>query len=238
MDGKDPMEGELEVETERKRTLTMKGLEYNKEIKSKARLRMIETLNTKTEELKGLLQHETSDKQTVKGVYSSWLNNYEQLLIAHEQYKKLLNETELHDDNSQFENITSDYAYVKHEAEQWFLKNCSVPETSEQLETKSHHSGSSRSSSRHSSISSNLSIAKMKENQRKAELLARASALKEQRKLEEAKLSLQMKEKEFEIKTELQVSDARTKVLEDLERSMVDDQLLEDNIKFTDHINK
>ena len=55
--------------------------------------------------------------------------------------------------------------------------------------------------------------------------MARQAALEDQRKLEQEKLNLRFKEEELKLKTELNVSDAKTKVLNDLEKSAVDDML-------------
>ncbi|VDI74707.1 Hypothetical predicted protein [Mytilus galloprovincialis] len=70
-------------------------------------------------------------------------------------------------------------------------------------------------------------MAKLKEEQRKAELLAREKSLDEKKFIEEEKLKLRFKEEALEIKTELQVTDAKTRVIEELERSMLEDQQLE-----------
>lgn len=66
---------------------------------------------------------------------------------------------------------------------------------------------------------SNYSVAKLEENQNKAELIARAAALQEKKLIEEAKLQLRIKEEELDIQTALKISDARTKIIEELERS-------------------
>ncbi|XP_014675467.1 PREDICTED: uncharacterized protein LOC106815516 [Priapulus caudatus] len=55
----------------------------------------------------------------------------------------------------------------------------------------------------------------MKEDQRRAELKARAAALQEQAKLEQAKLALRLKEEKLRIRTN--VSDARVRVIEEME---------------------
>lgn len=63
----------------------------------------------------------------------------------------------------------------------------------------------------------------------RSELLARANAnaLHEKQRLQEANLKLKMKEEKLELKTHIEVPDARTKILEDIEKSMVEDQQLE-----------
>lgn len=58
----------------------------------------------------------------------------------------------------------------------------------------------------------------MKEEQRKAELIARASALSPRIELEEDKLRLKLKEKELQIKTEIEITDTKPKIIEEFEK--------------------
>ena len=51
------------------------------------------------------------------------------------------------------------------------------------------------------------------------ELLARAEAIHEKKQIEEARLQLKIKEEELDIQTALKISDARTKIIEELERT-------------------
>lgn len=107
--------------------------------------------------------------------------------------------------------------------EQWFAKHSKQPTPSKMpSDVKSRLSSASKTSSQ-------ISLEKLKKSQRKAGLLAKALALDEQRKLEAAKLELKMKE-ELKIKTELQISDARSKLLEELEKSELRDQELENSL--------
>ena len=72
---------------------------------------------------------------------------------------------------------------------------------------------------------------KLKEQQRKAELIARASALSQRRELEEAKLRLKLKEEELEIKTEIEITDAKTKSIEELEKGVLQDIEIEESLQ-------
>lgn len=52
----------------------------------------------------------------------------------------------------------------------------------------------------------------------------------DKKELEEAKLQLRLQEEDLEIKTEMQVSEAKVKVIEALEKSMREDQELEESL--------
>ena len=81
-------------------------------------------------------------------------------------------------------------------------------------------------------MSSSLSIARVMEHQKTAELLARTLALRERGKLEEERLQfearkkeeelkLRHREEELELRTELQVSSAKAEILDELEKSEI-----------------
>ena len=87
------------------------------------------------------------------------------------------------------------------------------------LQKSSHYSKTHRSRSSHSSTSrhfrtSSLLSAKIKEQQRKVELLARSATLKQKQDLEMKKMQLQQEEEELSLKTEMTISDAKCQVLE------------------------
>ncbi|XP_045161949.2 uncharacterized protein LOC123526762 [Mercenaria mercenaria] len=95
--------------------------------------------------------------------------------------------------------------------------------------SKTSPGSTSSAVSRHSSVYSQLSIEKLKESQRKIELLTRAAALKERQKIEEEKLKLKIKEEELELSTEIKISDAKTKVMDELEKSIrMDENIFEE----------
>jgi hypothetical protein len=75
-----------------------------------------------------------------------------------------------------------------------------------------------------------LSSSKLRESTRKAEILERQAALEEEEKLAEEKLKLKFKEERLKLKTEIRVSDAKSKVIEDLEKSMLYDDEVEHDI--------
>jgi hypothetical protein len=87
-------------------------------------------------------------------------------------------------------------------------------------------SRSSRSSSMHSrsSASGSVRLAKAKEEQRIAELVAKQSTLEKRRDLEQKKLALKLQEEDLELETEIAIASARCKVLDDFQT--VEEQFL------------
>ena len=84
--------------------------------------------------------------------------------------------------------------------------------------SKTHRSRSSHSSTSHYSRTSSLLSAKIKEQQRKAELLARSATLKQKQELEMKKMQLQQQEEELSLKTEMTISDAKCQFLEQFDQ--------------------
>lgn len=204
----------------RKRTMTDKGLQYTKGLKEKERNRLLVNLDSHTEILEDLLG-ESSDILVAKQNYSEWLNSYEALLMAHDEYQRLLSSQEASLDHEHFEKVSFKYIRMKHTAEEWFLMYAKPlsPILQQDIDAKSHSSLSSKTSR----VSSHISIEKLKEGQRKVELIARQAALKEKQKIQEEKLRLNLKEEELDLATELKVSDAKTRILDELEKSMRQD---------------
>ncbi|CAG2235127.1 unnamed protein product [Mytilus edulis] len=223
---------DAEAVDSRERKMTEKGLLYNLELKQKERTKLLKSLNGVCDELEQLTS-ETKDTDAVKQVYTTWVSLYEQLLVSHEQFQKLLevdHDREL--DDARFQERNKNFIILNDNVQQWFISN-QVPKivvTTAQEDSMSRISRGSRRSRTSSSASSQLSTAKLKEEQRKAELIARANSLADKKELEEAKLQLRMREEELEIKTEMQVSEAKVKVIEALEKSMREDQELEESL--------
>lgn len=225
----------------RERKLTEKGLSYNLDLKQKERSRLMKVLTGLSNELERLMS-ESTQTATVKTIHSKWINIYEKLLETHDQYQNLIEDVnDKHVDNAWFQDKNSVFIAVNKTAMQWFAVNKanSIPSQGKHKDedVESHRSarshastGSRRSSAGSSHRSSHLSVAKLKEEQRKVELLARAEAIAEKKQLEEAKLKLKFQEEELEIKTELKVSDAKARVIEELERSIMEDNILESNL--------
>ncbi|XP_062567166.1 CAP-Gly domain-containing linker protein 1-like [Saccostrea cucullata] len=215
-------------EESRLQTLTKKGLEYQMDRKSKYRRACEGALVALSDNIQQLLITST-DANEVKELHKKWLKAYDELLYSHESFQDLLKQSSEDEekDDKEFQERNKRFQEVKDSVEQWFAKHARERTPSQvSFDAKSVKSRRSHSSK----ASSQISLEKLKEGQRKAELLAKASALDEQRKLEAAKLELKMKEEELKIKTELKISDARTRLLEELERSELHDQQLENSL--------
>ena len=114
---------------------------------------------------------------------------------------------------------------VNARVEEWFATQESKANvTEDNKSTKSSHSSKAhRSRSSHSSTSrysrtSSLLSAKIKEQQRKAELLARSATLKQKQELEMKEMQLQQQEEELSLKTEMTISDPKCQVLEQFDQ--------------------
>ena len=215
--------GELES---RPRVMTEKGLIYSLEQKLKVRQSCYRKLSNLSDDVNELLS-ENPDKEKVKNVYKKWMQNFEELIVLHKDYQKLLSSspTEQTTDDEEFQAKCDRFKTVKDSVEVWMLRHV----TSDDKSVRSKLTCSSKSSS------SRLSMEKLKEQQRKAELIARASALSQRRELEEAKLRLKLKEEELEIKTEIEITDAKTKIIEELEKSVLQDLEIEESLQNNDH---
>ncbi|XP_069105757.1 uncharacterized protein [Argopecten irradians] len=217
-----------EDEDARTRTKTAKGKQYQIEIKLKNRLSGIKALDKLSSDIEILLS-ESNDQKKIKDMYSLWLNQYEEILQIHDELQCLMEETESVTDGNWFKGKNSMYVDLKHAVERWFLDKKEIPAL---CASRDKSDTVSQTSSRTSSRASQISIAKLKESQRKVELLTRKAALEQQFELEKERLRLKIKEEELQINTELNVSNAKAKVLEDLENSMAEDQRIEDEIRF------
>ena len=193
---------------QRDRKLTEKGAEFTLETKFKNRERCFKILSTLSDNLHKLLLTE-KDKDIVKSAYSEWLDKYEEFLLSHDEVQAWLSQSDQISDEESFRKRDEKLMMLKESVEEWFLKHSKVVS----MDKKSVISGKSFDSK------SSYSLAKLEENQRKVELLARAEALHEKKQIEEAKLQLKIKEEELDIQTALKISDARTKIIEELERT-------------------
>ncbi|KAH3752289.1 hypothetical protein DPMN_186905 [Dreissena polymorpha] len=109
---------------------------------------------------------------------------------------------------------------MKLAVEQWFMEQS-------QGRTGTKSDGKSVRISVKTDVSSHLSIERVKEDQRMAEVLARQEAFKQKRTIAEETLRLKLKEEELEIQTEINVSDAKSRILADLEKSILEDSAFE-----------
>ena len=173
------------LQEKREPRLTEMGLEYQKSLKLKERNYAVRILDKRKDSLKSLIEKDF-DIDSVRMAYSTCLTMYEDCLDQCVSYQKLLNSSELTDDNAVFDVKNNYYKQIKDSCEKWILTHDRPP--SVKLDNRSTISRrSSRSGSSSQSISSQISIAKLKGSQRKAELLAKAEALKRKRKLSRKK---------------------------------------------------
>jgi len=186
---------------------TERGLSYQKSIKYKEREVAIKMLHKKSEELRNLIDGDpvVSD---VRKIYTTWLTIYENCLDTHDMYINLLNKDELA--NDMFYEKDVDYKLLKRNSEKFILTHERAPSIAT----------SRRSVLSKTSIASQISLAKLKENQRKAELLAMAKSLEGKERLEQEKLTLKFKEEQFQIKTEMDLTAARLEVIENIEKGI------------------
>ena len=206
---------------QRERTMTEKGFTYHLERRFNFRKRADKELSNLSRNIKELLL-QNPDRKTVKHEHARWLQIYEELLIAHDEYQNLIpTSTEKVSDDETFHRRNREHISLKEKVEDWILKH-STPIDNRSMRSKT----TSRTSSSH------IAKEKIKEHQRKAELVARATALTQKRELEQAKLKLKLMEEELEIKTEIEISDAKAKALEELEDRELIDLGLEDRDEY------
>lgn len=182
-------------------------------------LNLKETEN-ESELLEAVLKKSNADIITVRIAHQAWLNKYEQFLQSNNRYQCTLSPEAMKLDQQELKNKVKKFECLINETWAWFRMN----------QTEDMRSTTSRSS--RSSSASHISSTKLQEGTRMAELLARQAALKDEHRLAEEKFKLKCREEELKIKTELEVSNAKTKVLEELERSMYDNDESEIKLKY------
>ncbi|XP_060603364.1 uncharacterized protein LOC132756335 [Ruditapes philippinarum] len=160
----------------------------------------------------------SADVNFVKEKHSKWLNLYEKFPEINISYQALLSPDTIKIDQSQ----------LKHERDRFENNKLSIYSWSSNNNPDDTRSRISRFSERSSrSNMSALSSSKLRESTRNAEIIERQAAL------EEEKLKLKFKEERLKLKTKIHVSDAKSKVIEDLEKSMLYDDEVEHDIKVT-----
>ena len=195
---------------------TERGLHYTVENKERLVNSKFAKLKIKTEEMRGLIHNNDVDSPVQKE-HKNWLVLYSDYLEAHDEYSKILSSKEREEYNtSKFESRDIYLTNFKSAVESWLCTN--AKEKTRQSSISSIRSHRTKSSSY---VSSSVAHAKIIEEQRKAELLARASALKQQQELEMRKLKLSQEEESLKLQTEIAVSDARNSVLDSFEQQSV-----------------
>ena len=231
----------------RTRKLTEKGLEYTLDLRYRRRDKQYKALETKSEHIRSLMDQDTVSSSEMNHLYSHWLTLFEDFEYCHEEYTSLLNESAKQDDNVNWYKPRNLYILMfKAEVETWFravsspmVKTEQMPEASlprvdslvppraddvvSGTSLPSHKSGASRSS---------ITSARIKEEQKQAELRVRAAHLQKKRLLdeerlkiqqeqlkleqgiEESKLRLRQQQEEMKLQEEMDMSNARSQVLD------------------------
>ena len=123
---------------------------------------------------------------------------FEDFLQADESYRAEISQSARAKDNERFEAFKEEFRSCRTNVQEWILENAS---------NRSHCSGVSKCSQ--SSL--------VKEELRKAELLARYATLEDRKLLERSALEHKLKEDELNLKIEMAVSEAKCQVLGNLE---------------------
>ncbi|XP_061175604.1 uncharacterized protein LOC133184531 [Saccostrea echinata] len=177
-------------------------------------------LKSSVTQIKNLML-ENRDTELIRKRYSSWLDNYEHFLNL---FDVLKTQTEDEQEKSKLLLDHQDYDIFlinfKKEVEAFFSYQDTVK--NEKMNVNSVNKAQSRNS--RTTKSSCVSLEKLKEEQKLAELEARKASLKKRKELELAKLELTLKEEEFNIETDIAISNAKTEVLQkyELESEIID----------------
>ncbi|XP_074641192.1 uncharacterized protein LOC141898938 [Tubulanus polymorphus] len=208
----------------RNRSLTEKGVEYQKENKLKDRKSLLKKLNNLSSTLLSVIEH--SDYDVVQNSYKDWIKTYENFLQVSDEYCLLLSSKEKENLSVESNEMNTYFNQVKMAAE----NTLSVLARSKRS-AESRKSVRSKASSVRSDLSKGSSIisARLKEEQRKAELNVLLNSMKKKQTLELEKLRLKQQEEFLDLNTQLEVSEAKSNVIETLldresNKSMIDDK--------------
>ena len=177
----EPIKGDNVSANPRIRKSTEKGLSYKKELLENNLQKCFRKLKISAEKLQTLIFE--CDYHDVQSVHKEdWLSLYAALFKEHDELCYLLSSQQLDIHKQLFSDKDIYLRSVKARVEEWFATHESrANDTEDRKSTRSSHSSkthrSQSSTSRYSRTSSLLS-AKIKEQQRKAELLARSATLK------------------------------------------------------------
>ena len=203
----------------RPRKLSSKGLQFAMETKWKRLSDINKRLESITENIQKLMNAK-SPVHLVRREYSLWLNKYDEFLNANDDYSLQLSETGRARYTKEFFDVKNiSLRKFKQTVERWFSDAASNDNASQwsahttSLKSLRSHRSSSSISSQRASIAS----AKLKEEQRRAELNARSQMLKEKQRLAKAKLDIEHLTEELDLRTELAVSNAKGRVLDQFE---------------------
>ena len=180
----------------------MPDLRENRNSTEKGRLYLLDTQRKRSKSNKGALLRSADEvdhaiengesAENVRKFYSEWLCTYENYLEANELiYNNLTDPAEKYNQSDIFQTENANFIQFKQKAEHWFnslpntfeipASNISIAKSVKSNLSNRSSCGSARSKS------SQLSMIKIKEEQKKAELLAKADALCKKQELDKAK---------------------------------------------------
>ena len=203
----------------REKTFTDKGREYLQDIRMKNIHTCYKNLEVQMNIIDALMQSD----EDIGAPYSEWLKLYEKFLDADDEYRTLLSGEEIKCHAEKMDTSFFILRSFKASAEQYSTKSRpsaekdNVSEKSVSVRDSASHTGRSRirsNVSRNPSKVSSLASSILREKQRKVELEAKQTAMKEKHRLEMAKLKLKMEEEELDIKTEIKVCNAKEDILD------------------------
>jgi hypothetical protein len=216
--------GDLFRETEsrgtRTRTLNVKGLIYQLEVKDRKRNHALRQLQAKSESIRSLFIEVTTSHEK-ELMFSHWLTLYEHFLDAFEEYNMLLADEDKDKDRDDWlKPHDEQFQAFKHSTQKWIVDSKHQPVYTE--DARSHTSRTSKKSrgSHVSSMGSILSSERFREEQKKAELIVKAAALQKKREIEQARLRLRFEEEELEIESQIAISNSITKVVNKFQSMM------------------
>jgi hypothetical protein len=193
----------------RVRKQTEKGIAFAKENRGKARELTVKRMEQMQKEIEELLR-DYSNLSAIRILYKSWMEHLYEFLEQHDAYCSALTEVEKEDDYwSIFLDHDNQFKVFKSRMVDWINKaeaDLRTLERNRVFKAASEKSSrSSRSSSMHSrsSASGSVRLAKAKEEQRIAGLVAKQFTLEKRRNLEQKKLALKLQEEDLELETEI-----------------------------------
>jgi hypothetical protein len=213
----------------RRRTLTEKGKHLLlAQLKGK-RQTLVAQITTKSNEINTLFES-YGNIDVVRKDLIEWDVIHNKFIEAHCQYYSQLSEELKGIDNSGwFEPKEIKCWEFKLRAEQWLLQAAQYIDQKRVDEAVGPNDSVSQASSRRSSRSrfslrshaSSISSARVREEAKRAELLARSALLKQKQALDDEELCVSRMKEEFQLQSEMAISDARVKVYERFEEESV-----------------
>jgi len=220
-----PLEPEVIVSTRRERKFTEKGLQYAHETKYKRLEQLFKALDKQYQSITYIMDEDSDDNEALR-IFKKWLTLYESFAQTNDEYKILLSEDECAEHNSGWYRPRNDVMLeFKDTVQLWFIKKeAEAHRVKEENRScingskSSHYTSMSRSSkSTHHSSTSSVRSARLKEEVKRIQLVARAQAFEEEKALEKQALELRKKQELNKLKEDIAVTEAKCKLFEEFE---------------------